>query len=113
MRSLKAIVKSFWASLALEGPACIGCGTPRANRNDVVLGPAVALCRKCFYDAFAALKSNRQEIVPVRGSNVKSIRCSFCGNRGVDQGGLATWPKGAICGDCLLLCDEILLEQGA
>ena len=91
----------------------MGCGAPSANRKDVVVGPSVALCRTCFDDAFSALKSKRQEVVPVRGSNLKSLRCSFCGLRGVDKGGLATWPNGAICADCLLLLDEILLERGA
>jgi hypothetical protein len=110
--NLLAIVKPFWGWIVPTRTACIGCGAPPENRKDVVVGPSVALCRQCFYDAFAALTKNRIDIVPVRGSNLQSVRCSFCGKRSVDQGGLATWPKGAICGDCLLLCDEILLERG-
>lgn len=112
MPDLMVIVKSFWGLISPKRTVCIGCGAPSENRKDIVVGPSVALCRQCFEDAFLALKSN-EEIVPVRGSNVKSTRCSFCGKLGVDQGGLATWPKEAICGDCLLLCDEILSEQGA
>jgi hypothetical protein len=109
---LMAIVKSFWGLITPKRTACIGCGALPDNRKDIVVGPSVALCRQCFYDAFAALTRNHQDIVPVRGSNLHSVRCSFCGKRSVDQAGLATWPKEAICGDCLLLCDELLLERG-
>lgn len=109
---MKAIVRSFLGWMGREETVCVGCGTLPGKRKDVVVGPAVALCRHCLDDAFAVLKSN-QDIVRVRGSKSYSIRCSFCGNNGVDRGGLASWPKGTICRECLLLCDEILLERGA
>src|SRR5438046_5659785 len=90
---------------------CVGCGN--AEKESVVEGPSISLCRSCLDDAFTAmLKSHGKEIVMVRASNNRTVRCSFCGQRSVDHGGLATWPQGAICGDCLLLCDEILIEKG-
>jgi len=107
-------VAAMWRFIGqtFAGNRCVGCGTAPGKGKPVVGGPGVSLCRHCFDDAFVALKSNRQEIVPVRGSNLRSTHCHFCGNRSGDRGGLATWPKGAICADCLLLCDEILVEQG-
>jgi len=109
---LKASVKSFWSWMALKRTACIGCGAPPENRKDIVVGPSVALCRECWAEAFLAMKGQNTNIVAVRGSNTSVERCSFCGRRGSEHGGLASWPKGAICADCMLLCDEILTERG-
>ena len=112
MRELSAIMKSFgnWLKPVLSSSSCMGCGTSREKGGFIIPGPGVSLCRECVDDALKAMMKSRQEIVAVRGSNAKASRCSFCGHRGTDNGGLATWPDGAICGDCLLLCDEILAE---
>jgi ATP-dependent protease Clp ATPase subunit len=110
---LKASEKSFWSWMGLKRTACIGCGASSKNRKDIVVGPSVALCRECWDEAFLAMKGQKANIVAVRGSNTSVERCSFCGRRSSELGGLASWPKGAICADCMLLCDEILTDRGA
>ena len=111
MPGLKDSVKSLWSWMGLKRIACIGCGASSENRNDIVVGPSVALCRECWEEAFLAMKGQKANIVAVRGSNTSVERCSFCGRRSSELGGLASWPKGAICADCMLLCDEILTDR--
>jgi hypothetical protein len=112
MPELTAIIKSVgdWFKPAPTSQ-CSGCDRSRENKF-VVRGPSVSLCRDCWENAFVAMKGNKRNVVSVRGSNISAERCSFCGHRVPENGGLATWPNMAICADCLLLCDEILAEQG-
>ena len=105
---IKSVSKWFKPSRTLQ---CSGCDRSRENQL-VVRGPSVSLCRECWEEAFLALKGQKPNVVTVRGSSTSIKRCSFCGLLGSEKGGLATWPKMAICADCLLLCDEILTEQG-
>jgi len=113
MPELTAIIKSVGSWFKPSGTSqCSGCERARENRF-VVRGPGVSLCRECWEEAFIAMKGQKHNVVSVRGSNTSFERCSFCGHRGPENGGLATWPNVAICADCLLLCDEILAEQGA
>jgi hypothetical protein len=111
VRLLANLKKSLLRPLGSR-PACMGCGTIPAKEG-AVTGPGKSLCSECLDEAFIAMKGHGQELVTVRGSNVAAVRCSFCGASGTERGGLATWPDGAICGDCLLLCDEILAEKDA
>jgi hypothetical protein len=111
MPELTAIIKSVgnWFKPS-QTSQCSGCHRSRENKL-VVPGPSVSLCRECWEEAFVAMKGQKHNVVSVRGSNTSFERCSFCGHR-LENGGLATWPNFAICADCLLLCDEILAEQG-
>ena len=113
MARMPAIVKSVgnWFK-PLGSSQCSGCGRGY-EKKFVVNGPGVSLCRRCWDEAFFAMKGRGDSTVPIRGSNASVNRCSFCGKRAGETGGLASWPDFAICADCLLLCDEIFVEQGA
>jgi ATP-dependent protease Clp ATPase subunit len=112
MPELTAIIKSVGNWFKPSGTSlCSGCERLRENKF-IVRGPSVSLCRDCWDDAFVAMKGQKQNVVCVRDSKLSVDRCSFCGHRAPETGVLAAWPKVTICADCLLLCDEILTEQG-
>ena len=112
MPELTAIIKSLGNWFKPAGTLqCSACGKVREKKFHV-RGPSFSLCRDCWDEAFVAMKGQKQNIVVVRGANTAVERCTFCGHPAATTGGLATWPGAAICADCLLLCDEILAEQG-
>jgi hypothetical protein len=112
MPELTAIIKSVGNWFKLARPLqCSGCGRVRDNKS-IVSAPSVSLCRECWYEAFDAMKGQKQGIVVVCGTSTTFKRCSFCGHSVAETGGLATWLDVAICGDCMLVCDEIFDERG-
>jgi len=112
MAELIAIIKSVGKWFKPARPSqCSACGRVRENKS-IVSGPSISLCRECWYEAFDAMKGQKQRIVVVRGSSTTFDRCSFCGHLSAEAGGLATWPDVAICPDCMLLCDEIFAGDG-
>jgi ATP-dependent Clp protease ATP-binding subunit ClpX len=45
---------------------------------------------------------------------LESIRCSFCGKRGTEVGRIIAGPTPAvaICSECVVLCAQIVAEDG-
>jgi hypothetical protein len=113
-RSVSAGVRRLvrWLG-AGEGPACLGCGrSPREAA--VVRGPSVGICRACLDEAVRLLRGQRAGAVvgaAAGWASPRAIRCAFCSARAAESAGTAAWPRGAICGDCILVADEVLAEQ--
>ena len=101
----------IWEMLGIRRARyCIGCNKLPAKASPAIMGPKASLCRKCWDEAFLAMKGHSKEVVNVRGGTSKHMRCSMCGEKAASKSGLATWPQGAVCGDCLLLADQLFAE---
>lgn len=81
---------------------CSFCDRNQADVVKLIAGPNVYICNWCVAAVRARLKGDGD-----------SERCSFCGKEGrhgitlADRDGEA--PR--ICGECLDLCDDILIEE--
>jgi ATP-dependent protease Clp ATPase subunit len=81
-----------------------------------VAGPGVYICESCVGISREVLSTSKPAetplatIVAVSADNPRE-RCSFCGRRRHQIGGLASTGDVLICTDCLKLCHEILAEQ--
>jgi hypothetical protein len=80
---------------------CSFCDRNQAETIKVIAGPDVFICDGCIRRAVPGA---------ARGTD---HRCSFCGKTGQQGSGLADRGGGAprICGECLVLCHEILAEE--
>jgi len=106
------------ASLRLPKPLrCIGCGRAKPEVPRLVTGPNVGICPDCIGKAIAATA----ELQPQRQVGQVSVdqvspppnRCIFCHGVGDGHRTLITMTNGAICNQCLSLCQEILAEEAA
>jgi ribosomal protein S14 len=99
-----------------EHRACSFCGRPQRKARPLVAGPGVYICESCVGISREVLLTSKPAetplatIVAVSADNPRE-RCSFCGRRRHQIGGLASTGDVLICTDCLKLCHEILAEQ--
>jgi hypothetical protein len=99
---------------------CTFCGRPEQEAGPLIAGPGVHICPGCAALASAALAADgTAESGPLHAVAAEDVRerCSFCGKYRPECTGLAaTTPsaggeRGAICGECLMLCAEIFAER--
>ena len=103
-------VRRFVANVLHPTPRCAGCGerTTPAGPLFVRGRSNIYICRLCVEDA-----KMRVSAVPPGGAAVRRpgdeppFACSFCGIMTVNARGVVALSRGAICIDCLQLCDEI------
>ncbi len=105
--------------------ACTFCGKPQDQVRKLIAGPGVYICDGCVALAASVIRSGHtahtelgaMDAVPAEQTGV---RCPFCGkDRGqVDRVAIMpevmverTSASAAICGECLALCDEIVIEE--
>ena len=105
--------------------SCTFCGKPQDQVRKLIAGPGVYICDGCVALAASVIRSGdtahtelgAMDAVPAERTGV---RCPFCGkDRGqVDRVAIMpevmverTSASAAICGECLALCDEIVIEE--
>ena len=100
---------------------CTFCGRAEQEAGPLIAGPGVYICAACAALASEVLgAAGPAEPGPLRavpGQEVRE-RCSFCGKYRPECTGLAATQPGArasqtaaICGECLMLCAEIIAER--
>lgn len=97
--------------------ACSFCGLPDAEVAKLIAGPGIFICDQCVAlvrrvgDSGVGEETERTRIDPVAGS---ALKCSFCGKSAGKVGNMVAGPGLCVCGECVLLCEEVLaasLEQ--
>jgi len=113
-----------------QGPAgpCSFCGCSREECAKLIAGPGVFICEQCVGRASrlaaGAAVEDRAEVPMLVEPSGSEASCSFCGKeawqvRRVVASSLASAPGGKfgqgtrICDECLVLCEEILLETAS
>jgi ClpX C4-type zinc finger len=106
---------------------CTFCGRPEQDAGPLIAGPGVHICSGCAALASDVLAAEGPAspgpLHAVPAGDVRE-RCSFCGKYRPECTGLAaTAPgagagagpgeRGAICGECLMLCAEIFAERAS
>jgi transposase-like protein len=81
--------------------ACTFCGRPDAKVSKLIAGPNIYICDLCVGLA-------KKKTSPFKLSLSASARCSFCRKGKSAERFLLSAPPGNICGNCLLVCLEIL-----
>jgi hypothetical protein len=111
---------------------CGFCGTPQQHARNLIAGPGISICSRCVDLAgeVAAEGVRRSDehttLASVQAGDAKA-HCGFCGKRRAQVSGMAEAPlqpstgKGSrgrrdrhgvrICAECLLLCEEIFIEN--
>ena len=94
---------------------CTFCKRTQDQVAKLIAGPKVFICDACVALAEKSMTAGSR---PPHGSLVLAgertrARCSFCGKRRETDRPLLTGPKANICGKCLLVCRQILLDSAA
>jgi len=105
--------------------ACTFCGRSQRQVRKLIAGPGVYICEACVALADGAVRSGGAAGTPPGPIHAVpeqdgGVRCRFCAKRRDNVTGMAALPAGpgdpvagpaAICAECLLLCNEILVEE--
>ena len=92
---------------------CVGCGVEKRAADRAIAGPSVLICDRCVRRAAGLLDGWRPGEVRTAAPGAAARRCSFCGKGREECFGLLAFTRGAICGECVVLCEGILQEPGA
>jgi hypothetical protein len=109
---------SWWSRL--WGPrnlrtnlSCTFCKRPQGRLARLIAGPKVHICDACVDAAEKSLNAERDPMVRptfARAGESSRARCSFCGKGRSSERPLLTSPAGGICGECLAVCRQILID---
>jgi hypothetical protein len=92
--------------------ACTLCGLPAAEVTKLIAGPGIFICDQCVAlvrrvaDTGVGEETERTRVDPAAGAG---LRCSFCGRPQGNLGTMVAGPGLCICGECVQLCEEILV----
>ena len=92
--------------------ACSFCGLPDAEVAKLIAGPGIFICDQCVAmvrrvaDTGEGEETERTRVDPLAGA---ALRCSFCGRAQGKVGTMVAGPGLCICGECVQLCEEILV----
>lgn len=94
---------------------CSFCGKRQKQVRKLIAGPKVYICEGCIHLADQVIATGKPAATPLSavaavGPDVIAAKCSFCGKRRGQVGGLAGAAGGMICTECLVLCHEIVTE---
>jgi RNA polymerase sigma factor (sigma-70 family) len=101
---------------ARAGPRCTFCGRTEGDQIKLIAGPGVYVCQHCVALGDDVLRTGQRResdgtpLVPVAAAD-QETKCSFCGKRRDEVGGLVAGTAVQICIECLDLCEEILDEE--
>lgn len=89
--------------------ACTFCAREQKAVRKLIMGPGVGICDDCVTLA-AGVVEHGAPATDSRASLVhgKTDTCSFCGKDADTAGGAEV----AVCAECLVLCREILVDEG-
>ena len=96
---------------------CSFCNISQADAKRIIAGPGVYICEGCVESArtvvlsAAPAKGPRQ--VVLRPATNEDHACTFCGKPPADLEAIVKGGRGRICNECLDLCAEIILAEGA
>ncbi len=111
---------------------CGFCGTPQRDAHNAIAGPGISICRHCVdlaaeVAAEGEARTDEQRTLTGVEANDTNAHCGFCGKRRDQVSGMAEAPlqppvgkssRGRrdrhgvrICAECLLLCEEIFVEN--
>jgi hypothetical protein len=95
---------------------CSFCGKHQKQIKKLIAGPKVYICDECIEKAGQVIATG--EVAATALSAIKSlgedaitVKCSFCGKRRHQVSGMAVAAEGAVCVECLALCNEIITED--
>jgi hypothetical protein len=93
---------------------CTFCKRPQNQVAKLIAGPKVFICDACVALAEQSMMSSSPPAthgsLALAGEDTKA-RCSFCGKRRTADRLLLTGPAANICGECLNVCRQILLDS--
>jgi hypothetical protein len=109
------------------GRGCTFCGRAAQDAAGLAAGPEVGICGTCLDLAAGVLATGTAAetglgLLRAAPDQGKWERCSFCGQRRQQPGGLASMPTetsgkangyASICAQCVSLCGEIVAAQRA
>ncbi len=104
-----------WRLRNLKGNlSCTFCERKQDQVARLIAGPKVLICDACVDSAERSVTSG----IPAAGygslvpaGEHSTARCSFCGKRRTVSRQLLTGPTGNICGECLDVCRQILVDS--
>ncbi len=91
--------------------ACSFCHTPQEHAEWLVAGDGVHICAECSRLAVECVEEQRQ--AQPSDPEAGLLRCSFCAKAQLEVEKLIAGPEVHICDECVVLCHEILADQGA
>jgi hypothetical protein len=106
-----------WRSRTVRVDAvCTFCGRPPSEVAKLIAGPNVYICDACVAGAEAVLEPGAP--MNTRNGTLQAVqsmtaRCSFCGKRRAANRSIVGGPAARICGECVLLCRQILDDRAA
>lgn len=107
---------SWWQRMwrgRTAGPdaVCTFCGRPPAEVAKLIAGPKVYICDSCVASAEQARASGANDHISRARS--PASRCSFCGKLKSAARAILAARAAKICGDCLVVCRQILDDRAA
>lgn len=104
-----------WRSRNARGNlSCTFCGRPQNQVARLIAGPKVFICDLCVAVAERSMTGSSipagQGVFALAGEGVKA-RCSFCAKRRTTDRPLLTGSAGNICGECITVCRQILIDS--
>ena len=103
-----------WRRRTLERDAvCSWCERPPSEVSKLIAGPKVYICDSCVGAAERAVKftaTGDSTLTTLSGAT--RHRCSFCRKRGTDSRSLVIGAAN-VCGECLIVCRDILNSRAA
>ncbi len=106
--------RRVWRLRSLKGNlVCTFCGRRQDQVAKLIAGPKVLICDLCLESAERILSGSVPSAVGslVPAGERARARCSFCGKRRGAGRPLLTGPEGNICGECLNVCQQILIDS--
>lgn len=106
----------IWRSRSLKSNlTCTFCARPQSEVARLIAGPKVYICDSCVAIAEKSMSDNAPAvpICLILARVGARARCSFCGKRRMVDRPLLTGPAGNICGECLNVCRQILIDSTA
>jgi len=115
----KAQVEGFGGSSSAR-PGRLHEVPPRSHAEvrKLVAGPGIFICNDCISAGSRALTGHAPPAVEpstftLVNADARDTRCNFCGKQRRKVKAMATGTGGAICDQCLDLCQEIPVEDRA
>ena len=96
--------------------ACSFCGLPKEQTRKIVAGPGgVFICDRCISAATEFV--HQGDVEPDPGVQLSAVTtptatCSFCGKKAQAPSRMVETGTVRICGECLELCNKILVGNG-
>ncbi len=106
--------RRIWRSRnARENLTCTFCGGSQNEVARLIAGPRVFICDTCVAAAEQALSAGTRSAsgaLLILAGDTSKTRCSFCGKRRASERPVLK-GRGNICGECLKICRQILIDS--